>query len=219
MKRLYCGTLLVFCCGLAPHTSEAQKSSAVSCDPDELYRCYSDTLEQVLPMDLYEFSDIVFRRYDTYARSHSPTEFVAALNLVFRDGRRVIEASHRRLLDENLYMQLSGNDSAQATVVRWSDGETSVDECPAIAEVWEKARQLELNRPSEIPPYDVSGSDEDESMVIRLHPRIYEVSFTVDDQAITVVQKGGPTALSDWVDESISVLESCSAGIRTTGAG
>ena len=216
MERFRCSLLMALCFGLSSCTSLPPTSSTVLCTPEELYRCYSEVLEQVLPMDLFNYSDIVFRRYDTYARSRNPTEFVASLRLYYPDGRRVIEASYRRLLDENLYSQLSTGDSTEtaedeiAATINWSDGRSTAGECPAIADVWEKARILKLNDLSAIPPFDPESGEEDE-IVVRLHARVYEVAFTVDDQTITVVQRGGPNALSDWVEESISVIESCNA--------
>lgn len=168
-------------------------------------------------MDLYRHSDIVFRRYDTYARPHNPTEFVASLNLVYRNGQRVIEASYRRLLDDNLYMQMTSGVSAEAAeddvaaAVNWSDGALTHGACPAVVDAWEQARNLKLNDLSDIPQFDTSGLGEEEEIVVRLHARIYEVAFEIDDQIITVVQEGGPTALSDWVEETITALESCNA--------
>ena len=168
-------------------------------------------------MDLYRYSDIVFRQYDTYARPDNPTEYVASLSLVYRNDQRVIEASYRRLSDENLYMQLASGVSTETTedeeeaTVNWSEGLLTHGECPAVVDLWERARDLTLNDLSDIPQFQASNSSEEEEIVIRLHARIYEVAFAVDNQTITVVQEGGPTALSDWVEESITALETCDA--------
>ena len=217
MERIRCLFLLALSFGLSSCVSAPQENSTYVCDPEELYSCYSEVLEQVLPIDLYVFSDIAFRRYDTYARSQNPTEFVASLSLVHRNGERVIEASYRRLLNDNLYMQLAAGappetaEGGHAAVVKWSDSELTSEECPAIVDVWEKARNLALNDFSEIRQFDTSSSSEEGEIIMVIHPRIYEAALTVDDQTITVVQRGGSAALSNWVNDSITALESCSA--------
>ena len=217
MERIRCSLLVALCFALSSCASAPATNSRFVCEPEELYGCYSEVLEQVLPMELYRFSDIVFRRYVTYARPQNPTEFVASLSLVYRNEQRVIEASYRRLLDENLYMQLASGAPAEvgddkvATTVNWSEGVLTSGDCPAIVDAWEKARNLKLNDLSDIPQFDVSGLRDEEEIAIRLHARIYEVAFAVGDQTITVVQEGGSTALSDWVEETITALESCNA--------
>jgi hypothetical protein len=184
-------------------------------DDANFYDYYEVMLERVLPMDLYS-GDVTLRRYDTYARTENPLEFVASLSVRTEGSEQVIRARLRRFDGENLYMQLAKivDDSSTAldleSGLRWVEYETDSLQCPELGDLWSELKGFQFATPSDLPdpvaPVSEGGYEE---VVMIVHARMFELKFEVEDQMVKISGQSGPAFLADWVSNSFSILESC----------